>query len=56
MKDYLMEIFSSELFSLMINASIIHTIFSAAIMATLQVPPDTILESGLREILMVFEE
>lgn len=56
MKDYLMEIFSSELFSILINASIIHTVFNMAIMATLQVPPDSILESGLREIIMVFDD
>lgn len=32
-----------------------HTAFVAVILVTLQLPPDSILDSGLQEVLLVFE-
>lgn len=39
----------------MFNGVIGYLAFTAIILATLQVPPEAILDSGLKEILLVFE-
>lgn len=55
MKDRVESILRNELFLFLLNGVIAYTAFTAVILATIQVPPEAILESGLREILMIFE-
>ena len=54
-KDCLKRLFENELFLLLMNGVIGYTAFTAVILATLQVPPEAILDSGLKEIILVFE-
>lgn len=49
------QIFRSELFLMLMVGVISYTAFVAVILATLQVPPEAILHSGLKEVLLVFE-
>ena len=55
MKQKVANLFKNELFLLLLNGVICYTAFVAIVIATLQVPPDAILDSGLQEIIMVFE-
>lgn len=55
MKQKVESIVKNDLFLLLLNGVICYTAFTAVVIATLQVPPEVILESGLREILMIFE-
>ena len=55
MKRKLIGLLNSELLLLFMNGVFINIAFTAAMIAVLQVPPDTILDSGLKEILLVFE-
>lgn len=45
----------NELFLLMMYGVFAYTAFTAVVMAVLDVPPEVILDSGLKEILLVFE-
>lgn len=56
MKDFLISLSQSELFQLFFNGVIIETIFLATLISIFQSPPEIILDSGLREILMIFED
>ena len=56
MKQKLITVFQSELFLLFFNATILYIGLTAVIIAVLQVPPEAILDSGLDEIIKVFEE
>lgn len=55
MKTRIQKLFRDELFLMAMNATIGYIAYTAVILATLQVPPEAILDSGLREILLVFE-
>ena len=55
MKTYIARLFQNELFLMAMNATIGYIALTAVILATLQVPPEAILDSGLKEILLVFE-
>ena len=55
MKEKCRNLFRNELFILLVNGVIAYTAFTAVIIATLQVPPEAILDSGLQEIILVFE-
>ena len=55
MKQQVERILKNDLFLLLLNGVIAYTAFTAVVIATLQVPPEVILDSGLREILMIFE-
>ena len=55
MEQKIHNLFSNRLFQLLMNGVFAYTAFTAVIIAVLQVPPEVILDSGLREILMVFE-
>lgn len=55
MKKYLMALLRNDLFILMFNGMIAYIALTATIIAVLQVPPEAILDSGLQEILLVFE-
>ena len=49
------ELLQNELFLLLMFGVFAYTAFSAVVIALLEVPPDVILDSGLKEILLVFE-
>ena len=55
MKQQLQALAKNDLFLLMMNGVIAYTAFCAMMIAVLQTPPEAILDSGLDEILMVFE-
>lgn len=55
MKSKLKKIIKDPLFILLLNASIAHTVFMAVVMLYIQVPSDDILDSELKEIVMIFE-
>lgn len=55
MKSTIKQLFRNELFLLALNGTIAYIALIAVILATLQVPPEDILDSGLEEILLVFE-
>jgi len=54
-KQQFKKLLSNELFILLMNGVFGYTAFTAVVIVTLQVPPEAILDSGLREILMIFE-
>jgi hypothetical protein len=45
----------NDLFVFLMIGVFAYTAFTAVILAVLQVPPEAILDSGLKEILLVFE-
>ena len=55
MKKRLIKLFHNDLFLFLLNGVIAYTAFTAVILATLGVPPEAILDSGLKEVLLVFE-
>lgn len=56
MKQAVERLLKNELFVFLMSGVIAYTAMTAVIIAVLQVPPDAILDSGLDQILMVFEE
>jgi hypothetical protein len=56
MKAKLYSLFQNDLFKVLMNAVFAHAAFSMVIIATLQVPPEAILDTSLREILAIFED
>lgn len=56
MKQKLRNLLKNSLFLLLMQAVVAHTAMTAVILATLQVPHEAILDSGLDEIILVFEE
>lgn len=55
MKQRLHKLLKNELFLMILNGVFAYVAFNAIIIATLQVPPEAILDSGLDQILLVFE-
>ena len=55
MKKRLIKLFHNDLFLFLLSGVIAYTAFTAIILATLGVPPEAILDSGLKEVLLVFE-
>lgn len=47
---------SNPLLQMLMGGVFAYTAFTAIILATLQTPPEAILDSGLQEVLMVFNE
>lgn len=56
MKKKIKNLIKNPLFILLLNGAIAHTVLMAAIMSVMQVPPDSILDSGLKEIILIFED
>jgi len=56
MKRKIIELFNNELLLMLLSGVFAYIAFTAVILAVLQVPPEAILDSGLDEILLVFEE
>lgn len=55
MKQYALNLANNPLLQMLLSGVFAYTAFTAMIIATLQTPPEIILDSGLREILMIFE-
>lgn len=55
MKNYIQTLAQNSLLQMMMMSVFSYTAFTAVIMAVMQTPPEAILNSGLQEILMVFE-
>lgn len=56
MKTIFQKLLQNEWFMLLMNATIAQTALFAMIMATLQIPPESILNSGLDQVILVFED
>ena len=56
MKKWFQRLLHNELFLLLMNAVVGHTAFVAVILFVLGTPPEALLDSGLREVLLVFDE
>ena len=55
MKKRLKSLLENDLFLLLMNGVLAHTAFTAVMVFALNVPPETILDMGLEEVLLVFE-
>ncbi len=56
MKKPIARALKNPLLHMMLSGVFAYIAFAAVILATLQIPPDAILDSGLQEIIMVFED
>jgi hypothetical protein len=56
MKQTIQRLLNNELFVFLMSGVFAYTAMTAVIIAVLQVPPDAILDSGLDQVLLVFEE
>ena len=56
MKKVAANLLKNELFLLLMNGIFAYIAFTAIIISTLNVPPEDILDTNLREVLLVFEE
>ena len=56
MKQLMSGLLENDFFIMLMNGVVAYTALSAVIITVLQVPSEAILDSGLDEILMVFEE
>ena len=56
MKKIMSELLNNELFLMLMTGVFAYTAFTAVVLAVLEVPSDAILDSGLDQILLVFEE
>lgn len=54
MKEKLLQLVRNDIFILFMNGVLAHTAFTAAVISTLQVP-EAIADSGLKEIIQIFE-
>jgi len=55
MKAKFLQLIRNDIFILFMNGMLAHTAFTAAVISTLQVPDQAILDSGLKEIILIFE-
>ena len=56
MKQIMRKLMNNELFLLLMNGTFGYVAFVAVMITVLQVPPEALLDSGLKEVLLVFEE
>lgn len=54
-KKYIEKLLENDLFLLLMSSVFSYTAFAAVIIVTIGIPPESILDSGLDEILLVFE-
>ena len=55
MKKKIRAILQNEVFQLLMVGVFAYTCFVAVILATIQIPPDALLDSSLKEVIRVFE-
>jgi len=56
MKAYALKIWKNPLFGLFMQGTLAYLVMVVAILGTLEIPPDAILDSGLRDIISIFED
>ena len=56
MKAYAVKIWHNPLFGLLMQGTLGYIAMTILIIGTLQVPPDAILDSSLRDIITIFED
>lgn len=56
MKTAIDNLMKNDVFNVLVSAVLAYTVMTAVIIAILQVPSDVILDSGLTEIILVFED
>lgn len=56
MKAYAVKIWNNPLFHLFMQGTLAYTAMTVVIIGTLQIPPEVILDSGLQDIISVFED
>jgi len=56
MKAYAFKIWKNPLFSLFMQGTLAYLVMVVMIIGTLEIPPDAILDSSLRDIISVFED
>lgn len=56
MKQVMHRVLKNDIFQFLMAGVIGYTLLTAVIISVLQVPPEAILDSGLDQILLVFEE
>ena len=56
MKQSVQRLLDNELFLFLMSGVFAYTAMTAVIIAVLQIPPGTILDSGLDQVLLVFDE
>jgi len=56
MKAYASKIWKNPLFSLFMQGVLAYMVMVVMIIGTLQIPPDAILDSSLRDIISIFED
>lgn len=55
MKAYAKQLSENPVFVLFMQGTLAYTVLTAVILITVQIPPEIILDTNLREILMIFE-
>jgi hypothetical protein len=55
MRRFFRKLLKNELFLVLLNGVFAYVAMNAIILATIQIPPEAILDSGLDQILLVFE-
>jgi hypothetical protein len=55
MKEVILTLANNPLLQMMMAGVFAYTAFVAIILATLQMPPEALLDSGLQEVILVFE-
>ena len=55
MKQHILHLTNNPLLQMMMGGVFAYTAFVAMMLVTLHTPPEVLLDSGLKEILMVFE-
>ena len=55
MKKHIGKLLENDLFLLLMSSVFSYTAFVAVVIATIGIPPESILDSGLEQILLVFE-
>lgn len=55
MKRFFKTVFENEIFHLFINMVIVETAILAVVLSVLQEPPEMILATGLKDIILIFE-
>ena len=56
MKRLIQGLLQNDLFTMLMSGVVAYTAMSAVIIAVLQVPPEAVLDSGLDQIILAFEE
>jgi len=56
MKAAMSKLLKNKFFLMLMNGVFAYTAFSAVVIATLQVPPDAILDTNLKQVVLVFED